>query len=310
MRRLVPAGAVLIVAVGLGLALWTSNDRVQIAAPAATARLDRPLQFKVLDASTPLRALTGRVLGPSGPIAGAFVLVTSDDDGAFSTARCSHNPEATFFECHCGPVAEGLAWRFAEGEGEATPIASAVSRPDGTFEVANVPTGRFAVWADTPAGAAVALDVDPSSSIELMVRSGRVVEGRTQRPDGGALAGALVGAVFQNHSRFFLTKSDEHGAYRVGPIPEGDYELVATAAGFTPRNWPPEHGTTFELQESRRVTGTVTIDGRPAPGVEVRAPVFCSDSTTVTNARGQFELTRLLPEKAPTALTSRILWCR
>jgi hypothetical protein len=268
-------------------------------------RAERLLQFRTPDAAGGLRTFRGRVIGERGPIAGAAILVTSDDDPeAFSNATCPGQADRSLFDCECPPVTEALWWRFEEGRGEAAPMGSATTAADGTFAIGGLPEGRFAVWASAQTGTAVALGVDGRSPVELRLSQGHTYEGVIEQMDGGGIADALVGAVFRKHSRFFLTKTDSRGRYRIRSLPEGDYALIASANGFEPKLAFPQTREEFRLGPVRRAAGLVTLNGKPMAGVQLHVPVFCGSSSTVTDANGRFVLDRLRAER--TLISARI----
>lgn len=241
--------------------------------------------------------LSGRVVDEKGPVVGASILITSDE-GAFSSATCSADSSASVFDC-CGvPASEQVPWRFAEGDGEARTVARAVSGVGGWFQVEGLPPGPYAVWAESDRGHAVALDVSAGGTVELRLAPGIRYAGTASDPGGAPIAAATVAAIPRAHSRFFVARSDERGRFQLGPLPEGDYFVIAAAPGRIPvQRVHPSGSMELTLEPARRVVGKVLRDGRPACGAELLTGDNCSLIGATADVDGRFVLDRLEPGK-------------
>ncbi len=137
--------------------------------------------------------------------------------------------------------------------------------------------------------------------------SSPTLTGKVLGPDGAPVAGALVAAtpvqpVFELIRAEALETSDAEGRFQFA-VPPGHYAVSATAPGLTAggdlvkveeAGSPP----TVEVKlggEGFTLSGTVrTQDGRPAPGVVVRAIPFNNDTVGAfhvrTDAEGRYTL--------------------
>ncbi|HSN91407.1 MAG TPA: carboxypeptidase regulatory-like domain-containing protein [Anaeromyxobacteraceae bacterium] len=291
---------------GIGLAAYLVAGRCSVPATLPATQPRWPQASPVTYAQSGSGVLRGRVLDESGPVPGASILVTSDlGGGAFSSARCPSDPGSSIFECPCAPVDETIGWGFVEGRGEATAFGSTTTGPDGTFRVAGLAGGRYAVWAESPRGHAMAADVAEADEVELVLGPGVRYAGSTEDEEGAPIPGATVAAVHRLQGRFFVTHSDGGGRFQIGPLPQGEYFIVSSSAGRVPDvDSSPSGDMALVLRPARRVEGTVVLDGKPVAGAEVRTEVRCSPVSTRTGADGRFVLGRLRPEKTAIAAFS------
>lgn len=163
---------------------------------------------------------------------------------------------------------------------------------DGGFEVRAVPAGEpytLAVTAeDTPGWRGEVGTFDPGRTVELAValKAGGNLRGVVVDGGGRPVAGAEVRAWLPG--RFFglddvparTTTSDEAGRFLLAAVPAGRVKVSADhrdhldsvkATALVPEGGEAA-GLDLVLEDGRSIAGTVThADGRPAPGVEVRA---------------------------------------
>jgi protocatechuate 3,4-dioxygenase beta subunit len=231
--------------------------------------------------AVPLQAdltIRGQVMGPKGPVPGATVVATtSAGEDVLSERRCQCGNECgqKLLECGCGEAAGQLMDLVAERRGEVQPVARATTDTEGRFLLTGLSEGTYAVWAEAPrTGAAVAQGTRAGDAdVIIKLGAGVAIAGTVKREDGRGVAGAVVTAIYAKHSRFFEVAAGADGAFSLGPLPEGDYTVVASAPGLLPSRERVTNGSSrrvkLELVSPRSLAGSVTLEGAPAGGAAV-----------------------------------------
>ncbi|QRO00930.1 carboxypeptidase regulatory-like domain-containing protein [Archangium violaceum] len=318
MRRWLGIGvalAVLAAVLGYASGTWTDRPASDLTEEETgrhegardTARHQRPVNA-LLEAPLPAPRgslhIRGTVVGPQGePVPGAVVVATSPTpDEALSElpCQCDNHCEQKLLQCGCGMAASQQAELVTVRRGEAPPLARTTSDARGHFSLEGLETGRYALWTESPFGTALRQDVGTGTEdVELRVGQGMTLSGHLTDEEGRPVPGTLVTAIFVEHSRFFDTLSDAEGRWRLGPLPEGEYNLVFAKEGFL-----HEHAMVRELSEREqpvtllrplRLAGQVTRGGKPVPGARVRAEGEHRKLDTPTNEQGRFSFEGLRP---------------
>jgi len=194
-------------------------------------------------------------------------------------------------------ILESVGARF----GEAPVYSETVTAADGSFALQGLPEGEFALWALGDQGAVLRLGVSAGAEgVELVLGNGWVLEGLVTDPSDRPLPDVRVTLLHVKHTRFFDTRTGGDGRFRVGPLPKGNYGLVAEKEG-----WLPEYVEPFIVRRERRkvvlvqpgrLVGRVLSDEAPAPGAEVRAKGEDeTEHVTETDAEGRFAFERMKP---------------
>ncbi len=318
MRRWLGVGVVLVM---LAAALWYANGSIKDGAandPTAEEtgrhegeRASTPLRLPVNALLTaPLPAprgslhIRGTVVGPTGePVSGAVVVATAPTPNETLSelpCQCDNHCGSKLLQCGCGMAAMQLVELVTERRGEAPPLARTTSDAQGQFSLEGLEVGRYALWADGPLGTALRQNVDTGSEgVELRMGKGITLSGRLIDEDGQSITGALVTALFVEHSRFFDTLSDTEGRWRLGPLPEGDYNLVFAKEGLLPEHVKVRHALSREqevtLHRPQRLVGRVVREERPVSGARVHAEGEHRKLDTTTDAQGRFSFEGLRP---------------
>lgn len=189
---------------------------------------------------------------------------------------------------------------------------------DGRYRIEHVETGKVVVQASHAKHVSstvrdVAVEEGKSSTVDVKLTLGGVLEGRVLGADGKPKSGATVTASFERaegerdddpfteESRRMTT--DSAGAFRAEGVKAGTYKVRAEAKGAA----PSESATmatggaavTLRLAPALRIAGTVRVAGAPAPGVEVDVMRVTLDAqglvggtqgvgSDVTDAEGRF----------------------
>ena len=197
---------------------------------------------------------------------------------------------------------------FADADGDPGLAPSAVTGPDGRFELAGVApivfvdvraSGYKAVRTlDLPSTPPRKIVLDPAlpslrtPSSDVVLLRGVTISGRVFAPDGSPAAGTRIYA--GQDGRAPETRSDAAGRYRLTGVQPGTRELRAEhpELGEARRRLLAKPGAhrldlTLDGQRERAVSGRVTgPGGEPLAGVQVEA----SDLTTYTHQDGSFRL--------------------
>ena len=310
MRKRSIAGVLSVVAVATALAwlLGAPRERPGSAVVGApTTPAPRPLRVDAFTAPLPpakgARAIRGSVRGPSAPVAGAIVVAFAErgeDVLSDIACPCAEQSAEKILECSCEEAGSQVTDWVLERRGEAPPIARAVAAADGTFALAGLEEGLYALWAEKPGElVGVRRSVHAGDDgVEIALDEGMRIRGKALGDNLRPARDALVTAIYQEHSRFFDARPGTDGAFAIGPVPVGRFTVVASAPGLLParargRPGEPEAGN-LVLSSPRRIAGTVSRAGKPTRAkIEVeggRRKARCE-----TDQAGHFVLDALPP---------------
>jgi hypothetical protein len=224
------------------------------------------------------RVLRGQVHAPSGgPVAGALVVAAVAAQGDTLSeliCQCGNRCGMKLLACGCGEAAGQIVSLVSARRGESVPVGRALTAEDGTFEIAGLDDRLMTVWAEK-AGVGIGHPTSVSASSEptVILSVGAPLAGRVVSEEGQPLSGAIVTAIFAEHSRFFDVISDVDGRFSYPQLPEGDFRLVAVSEPLLPEaervRAGREHEVLLTLSAPRRISGRVVQDGAGVPGVEV-----------------------------------------
>jgi 5-hydroxyisourate hydrolase-like protein (transthyretin family) len=289
------------VLVGCGVLLWWA--RAPAPRPAAAARREaardaRPgaLAAAPAPASPGTFTIRGEVRGPGGRIAGVVVTATATaGDGERLSERRCHCGDCgqRLLACGCAEAAAQLVELVAERRSERRPAARATTGEDGRFVLEGLADGAYGIWAEADAGAALVQGVRAGAeAVVVDLEPGVRIAGRVTT-DGRGVAQAVVTAIQGAHGRLFDAVTAADGAFSVGPLPAGDYTVVASASGLLPARARVERGepgrVRLELEAPRVLAGRVTLDGAPAEGAAVTLEGQHRKGTVRAGADGAFE---------------------
>jgi protocatechuate 3,4-dioxygenase beta subunit len=321
MRRRVLAGIGVVVLMGALWAALSHHEGTRPSEPSASSQRQSRATLSrrgiVLQEPTPppsgsLR-IRGVVRGEHGLASGVRVSATrpmpgetlavlpcperSDNDegargGERLLPRCMHDAHAM--------VRELVEARH----GEVPVYAEATTAADGSFVLDGLPEGAFELWALGQQGTAMRPAVTAGTEgVELVLGEGVTLEGSTVGDDALPLSGVRVTVLHERYSRFFDVVSDEDGRFRVGPLPRGDYALVAAKEGWLSTFMPHEEldllGWKVLLARPMQLEGRVLAQGTPAPGAEVRVKLQgrqgFEEQVTTADGAGRFSFEGLGP---------------
>lgn len=309
------AGAAVVIGV-LGV-LWSLGEGTQPGPSGAEqrpARVTRESRQRAHSAPTPPPsgdlAIRGIVRDEQGPAAGVRVSATRPMPGeTLSELPCPEDAgrrgvvvrrTQRLPDC-MGQVGAQILESVGARFGEAPVYAETVTAADGSFVLQGLPEGEFALWALSDQGAVLRPGMAAGAEgVELVLGNGWVLEGLVADPSDRPLPDVRVTLLHAEHTRFFDTRTGGDGRFRVGPLPKGDYGLVAEKEG-----WLPEYVEPFMVRRDRRkvvlvqpgrIVGRVLSDEMPAPGAEVRAKGEDeTEQVTETDAEGRFTFERMKP---------------
>ncbi|OJT20057.1 hypothetical protein BO221_33250 [Archangium sp. Cb G35] len=242
-------------------------------------------------------SIRGTVRGDRGPVAGATVLASRTVEGESLTGLpCVEGlgrmrGDYSTRDCVTWQRAEVLV---AQRQGEARILAQALSTQDGAFFLDGLEAGSYSLWVESPEGVGLLRDVAVGQEgVEVVLGAGSRLSGSVTDEQRMPVEGARVIAVFTAHSRFFETLTDAQGRYFLGPLPRGEYVLVASHQGTmsraTPlRLHPPDVRQSLPLLAPRTLAGRVlNPEGVPVAGAEVSLGRM-DERRVFTDERGHF----------------------
>ncbi|WP_426756240.1 carboxypeptidase regulatory-like domain-containing protein [Myxococcus sp. Y35] len=264
----------------------TSRPRTVSSAPTPPPHGNHVLRGRVLD--TQRRPAPGITLSATRAMPGE----------SLSALLCDSAPDVPLSSGDCiGESEERVRSLVEAGHGASPVVAQAVSAPDGTFVLSGLPEGTVALWAIGERHAALALDVPTrTEDVELVLEEGLFLPGRVVDESGRPLPGARVTLFHQAHSRFFAAQADSEGRFAFGPLPPGDYTLVAASEGLLTDSLQDVDEEVIDpvvLHPPRRLSGRVLADEAPVAGAEVH--VEHTSQAGVTDAQGRFSFDSLAP---------------
>lgn len=245
--------------------------------------------------------LRGRVVSGDGPAAGAVVVATRGEQGDSLSERgceCGNNCGMRLLSCGCGEAAQQLVDLVTTRAGEVVPVAEAVTNQEGEFELTGLAPGEVALWAEhgeSLVGFVPEVFVG-EQEVEILVVPGRFLRGTVVSEDEVPLPGVSLTAVHKRESKFFDTLSDSRGGFFIGPVPQGDYRVVAWDGRHLADQEDFARGETegrIVLTEPRTLTGRVLLDDRPASGAEVVVTGQHRTERVSTDADGRFSVSGL-----------------
>lgn len=291
--------AVLALGVLVGLAWLFLVDPRPSAAHPPPALSKTPLAGTVAAGNgAPGRGATirGDVVGPSGPVAGVTVVATAEEAQgtlAAASSACPQHPTRLLHDCCCETMTRQLGAALTARHGEAAIAARAVTAGDGSFVLDGLSPGRWTIWAEpSPAGVGATVGVSAGAEgVRVLLGPGGTLTGKVASRGQRPIEGALVTAIFVRSSRFFEAATDREGRYRIGPLPEGGFDLVASKQGLLPAasHAAPfdEEQPTLVLSPPRRLGGRVLLEGAPVEGAAVK--LFTDEAVeTTTDREGRF----------------------
>ncbi len=286
-----------------------------------------PLAFAVAP-RTPLEALAavplpaasgnapikGAVVSALGPVAGATVVAVRTDGRHLITRlpdTCP-GPRMPAVELRCAASKRVLAEAARRRLGAAPVASRATAGADGTFTLSGLAPGHYAVYAFGSELVGLVTNVQAGDApVEIEVTTGIMLVGSIAR-EVGPTAGTTVTAFHEDAPILVNTVSQPDGRFRIGPLPEGTWFVVAEQDGALPdaasesEHWAPISGVDLSLNAPRRIVGTVRDGGKPAANVRVQLPYVDEDepiAVAVTDDRGRFVFENLEPaEYAVTAV--------
>jgi hypothetical protein len=247
------------------------------------------------------KQLEGLVTLDGTPVAGAVVTALAnhgEDVLSDLPCRCDNHCGRKLLACGCGEAAAQLVELVSARTGEAAPIARATSDANGHFVLDGLDDTELALWADAREGIAWSAGLHAGdAAVKLELSRGRTIEGRVKGEDEQPLAGALVTAIFAEHSRFFDTQSDAQGHVRLGPLLPGDYAVVEVSSGLLPDNRQvsadDDEPVSLTLAMPRALEGVVRADGQAVSGATVKLDGMHRKRTVTSDAQGRFRFEQL-----------------
>lgn len=317
MKRALAAGLVGIAIVAAWV--WRQGGAGEhLSAPEATVgarKLEAPLRAEhelstmqtllaapIADAKGNL-SISGRVTGELGPVSGATVVVTQgagEDVLSSRNCECDNKCGRKLLECGCGEAAGQIQEFLSMRVGEAPPMGRAQTDAQGRFEITGLAQGTYALWAEGgDAGCGVLLQASAgATNVEVVLAKGRYVSGKVTGDDEKPVSGALVTAVFVSNSRFFEAITNVEGTFKIGPVPKGDYSVVASKAALLPdhsKSADEKDDVKLELYSPRKLAGRVLRQDQPVAGARVALEGQHRKLHITTGKDGRFAFEGLRP---------------
>lgn len=198
-----------------------------------------------------------------------------------------------------------------------TVTRTGVTGSNGRFTFANLPGGRtYSIQATldgftaNPATRQVTLGAGQQQTTSFtMVPSTAVISGTVRNTTGAAVTEANVRAEDTATGRSFRATTAANGSYSISNLPAGQYEVVATKAGFQPGTLSvtlgegeQKSGQNLTVSATTvTITGSVLFAGAGVTGITVTA-TSTVQLTTQTNSSGRFTFTNvpITPEASDT----------
>lgn len=312
MRRVMVVVAVLAVVAGLAWWLWPS-DVEPSAEPSGTTAVSAnegglPAEVKPSAWNAPVQArgertLSGVVLRDGNAVPGAVVTAVAahgEDVLSDLPCKCDNHCGQMLLACGCAEASGQLVELVGQRTGESAPLARATTDAEGKFTLTGLEATTLTLFADAPNGMGWLANVAPDAQdAKVNVSEGRTIKGKVLTTDGKPAKGALVTAIFAEHSRFFDVVADSEGQFKLGPLPLGKYAVVAMQGGLLPDHHQvgadEEDEVTLELSVPRSLSGVVLADGTPVPGATVKLEGMHRKRTVTSGAKGEFSIERLRP---------------
>ncbi|MCE9668600.1 carboxypeptidase-like regulatory domain-containing protein [Myxococcus stipitatus] len=313
---------VLLVAAGLGSLLVGCHGAPPSVEQSATPQATAPatpapiIAEAVPEPKEPSTSIQGVVIGPMGPVPNARITATyTVPSQTLSTLTCgnlskSRMDSLPFTQCP-SDVASVVLERILAHEGAAEAQSETESAEDGTFTLPHVSTGPVTLWVIGPHGAAMRPGVvRGTSALQLPLEPGQYLEGQVVDETGAPQVGARVTAMHLGTTRFFDTRTQEGGRYRLGPLPKAEYLLAFAMEGRPPTLRHPEQAgrRPVVLATPRRVQGRVTDGGEPVANATVQLrhdpahdeagwETASPDQKQLTDDQGRFTFEDLTPHR-------------
>ena len=307
MKRVVLWG-VLMFAAMLGVAFWFEDDRIAMLEAERTSTEEpsfspRPSKWNEPIVTRGSRRLSGVVTRDGSPISGAVVTaLEAHGDHVLSDlpCQCDNHCGQKLLQCGCAEASGQLVELVGARNGEAVPLGRATSAGDGTFVIEGLDDSKLTLWADAAGGIAWKTDVaSDASEVKLELLKGRTIKGKVTTTDGSPASNALVTAIFSEQSRFFDVTTNADGTFEVGPVPSGEYAVVAMQNGLLPDHrqvqGDDEEDLALELSVPRALSGVVMKSGAPVPGATVKLDGMHRKRTVTADSKGAFRIERLRP---------------
>ncbi|MFT3712113.1 MAG: carboxypeptidase regulatory-like domain-containing protein [Archangium sp.] len=303
MKRVVSVTVVLILASAIGFWLWS---RTPVTVPQPRMPLDeqralvRESKWTAPIAPRGERTLSGIVTRNGAP-AGGIVVTALATQGVetLATTPCQSEdgPDEKLNGYRCDERLTQVADWVASRAGEAVPLARTTTELDGTFQLQGLDDSVLTVWADGEGFVAVRENVTrDETKLNLELQLAHYIEGTVKRFDKASPKGILVTAVSDERARFYEVVLDDQGAFKLGPMAEGHFTVVAMHEDLMPEladvMQAGDRKLEFELSAPRMMSGVV-LDGDPVSGAKVRIDSRGHKREVVTAGDGTFTFKRI-----------------
>ncbi|PTL80243.1 carboxypeptidase-like regulatory domain-containing protein [Vitiosangium sp. GDMCC 1.1324] len=241
--------------------------------------------------------IQGRVVAwDDTPVAGVEVSATLSLPGkSLSALPCEgKSPNTLLSSPNCrGAPRRRLTGLIEQGLGAAPVVARTTSSADGTFSLTGLPDGAIALWALDARGAGVAPHVEAGATgLKLVLGRSATLSGRVVDEANRPLQDASVTLFLAEHSRYFEATTDKQGRFSLGPLPDGNYGLVAQHPDLLPAyeslSSLQDLDDDVVLHAPRRLVGQVRDGEHPVADAEVVATG--TGHSTRTSGDGRFIL--------------------
>lgn len=244
------------------------------------------------------RAITGRVVDAGGvAVPGASVeAIGADPAGTIASTQCTCRDSCPnrLIDCGCEPAATRLAGLLPARTGEPPVVSAAVTAADGTFILGGLAEASFHLWARHGGSVVIAESIPSGADVELQLGVGSFLRGRTLGSPDVGLPRVSVFAIHKRHGRIMETTSVADGSFALGPVPPGDYLLLAVHGDRVAQSKevtaPSDEPVKLELSTRKRLEGTTTSGGAPVAGAHVVATKGPVRRQAESGSEGRFAL--------------------